>query len=151
MLFLVANRQKHIFKFFVLEHFHHFASNTGTKNCVFTRIFVNQKTFFQYSALVIWISVTWFLWKSCKFECLHKGILLSQKHRNVAVCSFWRRYPMWLWMVPWNYVVLQLETPCKCVGNEVAQWINHSQLFNPDPAQGREQVWTAESRPVFFC
>ena len=149
MLFLVANRQKHNFWFSVLERFHHFASNVGTKNRVFARIFVNQKTFFQYSALVIQISVTWFLWKSCKFECLHKGILLSQKHRNVVVCSFWRRYPMWLWMAPWNYVVLQLETPRKCVGNEVAQWMNHSQLFNPDPAQGGG--WTAESRPVFFC
>ena len=95
------------------------------KIVLFTRIFVNQKIFFQYSALVIRISVTWFLWKSCKFECLHKGILLSQKHKNVAVCSFWRKYPMWLWMVPWNYVVLQLETPGMCVGNDVAHWMNH--------------------------
>lgn len=41
-------------------------------------------------------------------------------------------------MVPWKYVVLQLETPRKCVVNEVAQWMNHSQLFNPSPAQGPE-------------
>ena len=82
----------------------------------FTRIFMNQKTFFVYYPLVIRISVTHFLWKSCKSERLHKGILLSQKTYKCRSVSFQREISHFVVNSPVN-VVLQLEM---CVGNEVA-------------------------------